>query len=455
MVLTRAFACGTPVIASDIPGYRDVMTPETSLAVPPGDPAALADAVDERCSPTRRRARTRARRPRGSRSSATRGTTSRAGSSRSTSGGARGRETAPRHDDLAASVPRARALGLPGSLALIGGCSGGAGRTGTSSTTRSKLVTWRWVVLASRSGSTSLSVLVRALAWNADDRPGARCRRRSPASPGLLGVRGRPARERGAARGGSGSSRASRVLRRHLPRGRGASGTLVGTVFAHRLFDLVPALLLIGVRAATTAKVPHWAVTSLVIVVDRRHRALHVAFVTRARHHRPLDGSALGHPPAARDGPAGARRAAHAVAAPLGAILLQCAGWLMQLFAVYVSMRAFDIHAPLPAAGLVLLLMNVATIFPLWPGNIGLLQAAVALPLVQYGVPYSVGFAYALVLQVIEMSVGVGVGLIFLAREGLSFAKLREMPEEGEVPVDVEGETHPPERRRARARVPG
>jgi phosphatidyl-myo-inositol alpha-mannosyltransferase len=45
MVLTRAFACATPVVASDIPGYRDVMTPETSLPVPPGDPAALAEAV--------------------------------------------------------------------------------------------------------------------------------------------------------------------------------------------------------------------------------------------------------------------------------------------------------------------------------------------------------------------------------------------------------------------------
>ena len=108
-----------------------------------------------------------------------------------------------------------------------------------------------------------------------------------------------------------------------------------------------------------------------------------------------------------------------------GAILLQSLGWFLQLIAVYVAMRAFDIHAPLPAAGLVLLLMNVATIFPLWPGNIGLLQAAVALPLVQYGVPYSTGFAYGIVLQVIEMSVGVGVGLIFLAREGLSFATLR------------------------------
>jgi phosphatidyl-myo-inositol alpha-mannosyltransferase len=45
MVLTRAFACATPVVASDIPGYRDVMTPETSVAVPPGDPDALADAI--------------------------------------------------------------------------------------------------------------------------------------------------------------------------------------------------------------------------------------------------------------------------------------------------------------------------------------------------------------------------------------------------------------------------
>src|SRR6188508_3044827 len=47
MVLTRAFACATPVVASDITGYRDVMTPETSVAVPPGEPAALADAVAE------------------------------------------------------------------------------------------------------------------------------------------------------------------------------------------------------------------------------------------------------------------------------------------------------------------------------------------------------------------------------------------------------------------------
>jgi phosphatidyl-myo-inositol alpha-mannosyltransferase len=45
MVLTRALACATPVVASDITGYRDVMTPETSVAFPPGDEQALVDAV--------------------------------------------------------------------------------------------------------------------------------------------------------------------------------------------------------------------------------------------------------------------------------------------------------------------------------------------------------------------------------------------------------------------------
>ena len=45
MVLTRAFACATPVVASDISGYRGVMEPEAGLLVPPNDPSALADAV--------------------------------------------------------------------------------------------------------------------------------------------------------------------------------------------------------------------------------------------------------------------------------------------------------------------------------------------------------------------------------------------------------------------------
>jgi len=46
MVLTRAFACATPVVASDITGYRDVMTAETSASFRAGDENALASAVE-------------------------------------------------------------------------------------------------------------------------------------------------------------------------------------------------------------------------------------------------------------------------------------------------------------------------------------------------------------------------------------------------------------------------
>ena len=45
LVLMEAFACATPVVASDITGYRNVASPETSVLVPPGDAAALAAAL--------------------------------------------------------------------------------------------------------------------------------------------------------------------------------------------------------------------------------------------------------------------------------------------------------------------------------------------------------------------------------------------------------------------------
>ena len=246
------------------------------------------------------------------------------------------------------------------------------------------------------------------------------------------------------------------VLRRHLPHGRGTTGLLVGTVFAHRLFDLFPALLLVA-YVITTARIPHWAATSLVIVAVLGGLLFTAAVISaRQRQRLSIEGEAR----QLRRLLAMARQGLSVLRSPLpaaGAAVLQCAGWFLQLLAVYVAMRAFDIHAPLPAAALVLLLMNVATIFPLWPGNIGLLQAAVALPLVSYGVAYSTGFAYALVLQVVEMSVGVGVGLVFLAHEGITFATLRGMPDASEeFPVDEEEDEEPTaEAIHARAGVSG
>jgi phosphatidylinositol alpha-mannosyltransferase len=57
MVITEAFACATPVVASGIAGYRDVMTPDAGVLVPPEDPAALAAAVTDLVADEDRRVR--------------------------------------------------------------------------------------------------------------------------------------------------------------------------------------------------------------------------------------------------------------------------------------------------------------------------------------------------------------------------------------------------------------
>jgi uncharacterized membrane protein YbhN (UPF0104 family) len=222
------------------------------------------------------------------------------------------------------------------------------------------------------------------------------------------------------------------TLRRHLPDAPpGTSATLVGTVIAHRLFDIVPAAILV-VWVLLTAEVPHWAVVALMIIAGVGLALFTVAWMSARRTRRPMMSEGVG---SMRQLVGMARNGLAVLKQPLplaGAILLQCGGWLMQLLAVYVAMQAFGIDAPLPAAGLVLVLMNIATIIPLWPGNVGLVQAAVAVPLRNYGVPYSTGFAYGLVLQALEMACGVGLGLIALAREGISVAMLRRMSDDEE-----------------------
>jgi uncharacterized protein (TIRG00374 family) len=216
------------------------------------------------------------------------------------------------------------------------------------------------------------------------------------------------------------------VLRRKYGRKSGSGATLVSTVFAHRMFDLPPTIALV-IFVFVAAKIPSWANTSIELFVALGILLLLVA-VLAARRRDTASLAGLGRVRRvlrmARFGLA----VMHEPVAATIALLAQFTGWAFQLLAVYTAMRAFDIHAPLGAAALVLLLMNIATIFPLWPGNVGLVQAAVAAPLVAYGVGNARGFAFGIGLQAIEASVGVGLGLIFLAREGYSYTSLKQIP---------------------------
>ncbi len=315
------------------------------------------------------------------------------------------------------------------------------------------IVSWRWVVAAI--ALNLASVVVRSVAWRtvieqAVPPPTPAYRTVFAAfSVGLFANAILPGRIGELAR--------VAVLNKRMPGRPGLWATLVGTVFAHRVFDLPPVLALI-LFVVLTAQIPHWAAASLVIFVIVGLALLAFAMASAKHQDRsPLDG--LG---AVRRLVEMGRYGLAVMKTPLAAgqaIFFQTLGWTFQLFAVWTTMRAFHIYEGLPAAGVVLLLMNVATIFPLWPGNVGLVQAAVALPLVRYGVSYARGFAFGIGLQAIEASVGVGVGLLFLAREGLSYAMLKRMPDAGqaEVPEEEEadagtGSAGEPERRLIGAR---
>jgi hypothetical protein len=67
---------------------------------------------------------------------------------------------------------------------------------------------------------------------------------------------------------------------------------------------------------------------------------------------------------------------------------------------------------------------------------------------VNYGIAYAHGIAFGIGLQAIEASVGIGIGLVFLAREGLSFATLRHMEDRDDSDEDVTPMEHEPARSR-------
>jgi uncharacterized protein (TIRG00374 family) len=311
-------------------------------------------------------------------------------------------------------------------------------------------VNWQWVVAAI--ALNLASVVVRALAWRtvinqalAKPHPSSLLVF-SAFSVGLFANAVLPGRIGELAR--------VAVLTRKLPKRRGTWATLVGTVFAHRVFDVVPVVLLI-LYVVRTAKIPAWAITSLLVFVGVGAALFTFAFASARRPHASrLDGVG-----ATRRILAMAQQGLGVMRSPIGAtlaILLQISGWVCQLFAVWAAMRAFHIHAPVPAAAVVLLLMNVATVFPLWPGNVGLVQVAIATPLAaSYGVAYAHGVAFGFGLQAIEASVGIGVGLMFLAREGLSFAMLRVMPSAAQAEMSVDNDEETADARPQRARVPG
>ena len=222
-----------------------------------------------------------------------------------------------------------------------------------------RFVAWEWVVAAI--ALNLLSVVARAAAWNQVIEQAV-----PPPQPpfrAVFSAFGVGLFANAVLPGRIGELARVAVLSRRIEEERRADtwAVLLGTVFAHRVLDLFPVVLLIGYVAAT-AKIPHWAVASLIVFLIVAFALFGFALASARHRNRTV----------LEDAEGGIRRlitmaryglgVLHAPVAAVSAALLQCLGWLCQLFAVWASMRAFDIHEPLPAAGLVLLLMNVAMV---------------------------------------------------------------------------------------------
>ena len=458
MVLTEAFAAGTPVIASAIAGYSDVVTDGVDgLLVPPADPQRLAEELQrihhepellEAMGEAARRSAQRYAWPRiadqvtevyESALAAPKPVTSAerfahwAGmrpadggpklpprrlpslDSEPAQAGSRGRRLARR-----VGLGVAGALGI--GLTLLAAQKIGVDKV-VESIVRSNFT---WVLVACALMAASL--FFRAASWYWIARaalPNRSLRRRDVTSATMIGVLmsatlparlGEPAR--------------ALALARRTGRMRETFPVLLGTLVSQTLLNLV-ALAMLGVIIVSTTPLFHsgtqklfvFSLVPLILLVVvlvapllmRRNGNGRLARLGAAVHRALIQvraGLSVFRDP---------RQGSAAAAAQLGA-------WAIQLAACWALFYALglDGKAGIGAAAAVLFAVNVTAVVPATPSNIGVFQLAVISVLhTGFGIGTADALAYGVILQAVEIATAVALGLPALVREGLTWSDLR------------------------------
>jgi len=116
------------------------------------------------------------------------------------------------------------------------------------------------------------------------------------------------------------------------------------------------------------------------------------------------------------------RLGATAAAAQLGAWALQCLSCYLLLYALGIGNRT-----GIAAAAGVLFAVNITAVIPATPANLGVFQAACAAVLHagwHIGVP--TGVAYGVILQAVEVTTAILMGMPALLKEGMSWREVRQ-----------------------------
>jgi phosphatidylinositol alpha-mannosyltransferase len=454
-VLLEALAAGTPVVCSDIPGYRDVVRDDIEgRLVRAGDAAALGEAIRALAvRPSHRAELSVAARQRAERFA--------------WSHVAEEVENAY-EDALAVPVPATRrdriAVGMgikpadgeprsparplptlePGGRrpivqtlrrgAVLGGgvVAAGLGLLGIERIGIGKIgdallhATPPWMFLGL--ALMCLSMLVRAEAWHAILRaalPGVRVRRRDVGRATMIGVlmsATLPAR--------LGEPSRALIVARRIGRVRERLPVVVGTLVSQTLLNLVALLGLGTVMFATVglfrghekalfafALAPFVLLGLLLAVPALLRRSNPSHFVRLQRATAAVRAAML----RVRSGLAVFRTLRLGVWATVAQLL----AWSIQWLSCYVLMVALGLHAGVGAAAAVLFAVNVTAVLPATPSNLGVFQAACVAVLSAYGVSHTDALAYGIVLQAVEIATAVIMGMPALLGEGMSFKDMR------------------------------
>jgi phosphatidyl-myo-inositol alpha-mannosyltransferase len=460
MVLTEAFAAGTPVIASAIAGYSDVVSDGVDgVLVPPGDPQALAEELQRaHHEPERLRAMGEAAH-RSAGNYAWPRVADRVTEVYERAVEAPEPETASERvahwaglrpaDGMAPSPARripsldppvaqsggrgrraARKIGLGAAGALgLGLTALAAKKIGVDSVVESIVrsdISWVLVAL----GLMASSLFFRAASWYWIVKaalPNRPVRRRDATSATMIGVlmsATLPARLGEPARAMS--------LARRTGRMRETFPVILGTVVSQTILNVV-ALLLLGVIIVSTTDLFHSStqalfafslVPLLLLVAVLGGPALvrrngngngRLARISAAIHRALMQvraGLTVFRQP---------RQGLAAAAAQLGA-------WAIQLSACWALLAALGLNgrAGIGAAAAVLFAVNVTAVVPATPSNIGVFQLAVISVLhTGFGISTADALAYGVILQAVEIATAVALGLPALVREGLTWRDLR------------------------------
>ena len=459
MVLTEAFAAGRPVVASDIAGYRDVVTDGADgLLVPRGDATRLAETLRDlaldpewttRLGTAAARSAERYAWPRVAEQVVTAYGDARAvpqpeGAARRAAvrigalpsdGGVRSpARRLPSLEPLPAGGGHrgwriARRVAVAGALAgAVGGTLLALDRIGmrpiAHALVKSQPV-WVLVGLA----LMCISMLARAVAWHAILRaavPDALPRLADAIQGTTIGVlmsATLPAR--------LGEPSRALIVARRLGRPRERLPAVLGTLVSQTILNVV-ALVILGTVMFTTiglfagrAQALVWyalAPFGVLCAVLVAPALLRSGLPSRsARVHRWMS--------QARDELARVRSGLRVFRSPrLGAeaTFMQLTAWALQWVSCYVLLEALGLDLDMGAAAAVLFAVNVTAVLPLTPSNLGVFQAACLAVLTgAYGVDAAQALGYGIILQAVEIATAVVMGAPALVKEGLSWREVR------------------------------